>query len=81
MDETYQKKPTSKYQINRIKHGHTCENYICLYKDDAFEFKKINSGPCYVLALEILSETIKFLNNFILFSIFQKIKNCPGFLF
>ena len=68
------KKPTSKNQVNRIMYGHTNEKtmYICLCVHDIFAFTKINSGPCYVLALGILSEAIKFLNNFVLFDILQK---------
>lgn len=55
-------------------YGHTNEKnmYICLCVHDIFAFTKINSGPCYVLALGILSEAIKFLNNFVLFDILQK---------
>lgn len=57
--------------------------YICLYICDVFEIThtKINSGTCCILALTVLSEAIELLNNFVLFTIFQKIKNCLGFLF
>lgn len=53
--------------------------YIC----DVFEIThtKINSGTCCILALTVLSEAIKLLNNFVLFTIFQKLKAILVFFF
>lgn len=57
--------------------------YICLYICDVFEIThtKINSGTCCILALTVLSEAIKLLNNFVLFTIFQKLKAILVFFF
>ena len=41
----------------------------------------MKNGTYYAFALGILSETIKFLNNSVLFTIFERIESCPGFLF
>lgn len=39
------------------------------------------NGTYYVFALDILSETIKFLNNSVLFTISERTESYPGFFF